>query len=258
MSGFSYKGVDIYKITTGRDNTIPGYNFNGTTTSYSGLRPNDFGLTYKGVSISNQCTASYTFCNKTETLTIPENCKSIRFVGIGGGGGSGGKGGSATQYGNYNGNTNPGGSGGSGGYGTLVTSSQPYSVSGGNSISITVGTAGGNGGNGASNSCANDRTKSWRPDWAQGGAGSPGGPGSSSTIVYQGANLLTAGGGNGGNGGNGGIIGGGVPQAVKGPGKSGNQGNSTTAPSAGNFGYQTNYGGTPGANGYVQIIYLYD
>jgi len=258
MSGFSYKGVDIYTITTGRENTIPGYNFNGTLTSYSGLRPNNFGLTYQGVSISNQCTASYTFSNKTETLTIPKNCKSIRFVGIGGGGGKGGNGGSATQFAPASTNTAPGGSGGSGGYGTVVTSSNPYSVSGDTSISITVGNAGGNGVPGASNSCENDRTKSSKPDWAEGGAGFPGGNGNSSTIVYQGANLLTAGGGNGGNGGNGGRIGAGLAPANKGPGTSGDQGNSKTAPSAGNFGYQTNYGGTPGANGYVQIIYLYD
>lgn len=257
MSGFSYKGVDIYQITTGRQNTIPGYNFNGTLTSYSGLRPNDFGLRYQGVSISNQCTASYTFCNQTVTLTIPENCKSIRFVGIGGGGGSGGKGGSATQFAGIT-TTNQGGSGGPGGYGTVVTSSNPYPVSSGNSISITVGTAGGKGVDGASNSCTNDRTKDWRPDWAQGGTGEPGGTGNSSTIVYQGANLLTAVGGNGGNGGIGGAAGAGKPPGIKSTGDPGNQGNSITAPTAGDFGYQTNYGGTPSTNGYVQIIYLYD
>ena len=259
MSGFSYKGVDIYTITNGSNttgSTIPGYNLKGTKTNYTGLRPKDFGLSYGGKSIAEDCTASYTFFTQPQTYKIPSDCKSIRFAGLGGGGGKGGDGGTATQYAGST-SSYPGGSGGVGGYGTLSTSQSPISVSGGDNISITIGSGGSKGNRGYDESCSNDRTKTTHPDWAMGGTGNPGGPGNSSTIIYQNETLLNAGGGNGGGGGKGGIVGAGAGKN-KGPGKQGDQGNSKTAPSAGNFGYQTNYGGGPGTDGYVQIIWLYD
>jgi hypothetical protein len=259
-SGYEYKGKDIYDITTGTETTgspIPGYNFNGFTTSYSGLRPNDFGFISEGKSVAELCTAKSFVCNTDQTLTIPENCKSIRFVGIGGGGGRGGKGGSATQYPSP-GTPKPGGPGGLGGYGTLVVSSKQTTVSSGDSIIVTVGTKGNTGTDGASNSCTNDR-KTVIKNWAQGGAGVKGNDGNSSKVVYQGSDLFEAAGGKGGDGGNGAITGAGAQSNPSlGPGTPGTPGSSINPPSAGNFGYEARYGGAPGGNGYVQIIYLYD
>jgi hypothetical protein len=258
---YSYKGILLNNITTGGSSPVPGYgvNFNYTSTPYNDLKPLPFGYFYtdatNGItSVSTLCTSANSGIIKNSgTYSIPSGCKSVRIVSVGGGGGSGGNGGIAFLTPSTLSPAN-GGSGGAGGYGAIATTSGTVTTEGLTTFTVTIGSLGNKGANG-NNNAVNNANRPAKTDNSTGNNGGPGNPGGPTTVVIGGY-TLTAPGGNGGNGGIGGSIGPGIIN--KGPGAPGNQGNSTTAPSEGNFGYQTSYGGAPSTSGYSQIIYLYD
>ena len=191
MSGFSYKNIDVNTITTGVGNGVPGYNFNGTVTSYNGLKPNDFGFSYQGTSLRNYCTTpvSSTY-NSPGSVTVPPNCKSVSIIAVGGQGGPGGKGGAGSRprsgFGPWS-----GGPGGGGGNGTQINTLQT-SITG--TINFTTGTNGTTGTPGYNP--IRDRNNN-------GNDGSSGGDGNA-TLIYTNSGTYNAPGGKGGGGGKGG------------------------------------------------------
>jgi hypothetical protein len=268
MSGFSYKGIDIYKITNGSATTgteVPFYSFKGTKTNYTGLRPLPFGLDYQGNSLTDYCSA-YTkpiiTTNTTSTVDIPPDCKSFAFYGIAGGGGGGGNGGNANV--NVNSGNPRNRAGGSGGSGTRGAHMSGYHIpnSGQNVISIEIGnggTAGNSGGNAANNTSAGSGSN------AKGGGGGAGNVGNETKLKIGNVNYST----NttpGGNGGNGAEV---KYNGTKWSANNGNSGstpeqsssktenNSVTFPNIDGYG---NGGGaaTSGSGGALQIIWLYD
>ena len=272
-AGFSYKGVDIYKITNGSATTgtlVPGYSFKGTKTDYTGLRPLPFGLDYQGKSLADYCSAytqpiittQPTTTTTTSTVDIPPHCKSFAFYGIAGGGGGGGNGGNA----NVNVNSGPARnrSGGQGGSGTKGAHMYGYHISnsGQNVISIEIGKggkAGGSGGNAQNNTSAGSGSN------AKGGNGGPGAVGNETKLKIGNTNYATntAPGGNGGGGAD--VKYNGTKWSAK-HGDSGStpeqsssksENNSVTFPNIDNYG---NGGGATGngSDGAIQIIWLYD
>jgi hypothetical protein len=259
-NNFLYKGVSVTNsITTGVGSTVPGYNFLGTTTNTTGLRPVKFGYSYQGIDISNYCTARndiYKSASSAFNIPIPAGCKSIRASGIGGGGGTGGNGG----YGQANNgaiksaNTakGNGGAGGIGGFGTYLSTTA--NVVGQSQISITLGAPGNIGKDGANNS---GTAKSGTLE-QKGKDGDPGGSGTYTTIKIG---NVTNSVGLPGYGGNGGI--GGTAKAVyssktsSNKGADGTPGNATTQQSGGNFS-KLNPSGDTSTGGAVQIVWLYD
>jgi hypothetical protein len=266
-SGFSYKGINIYTITDNKGSKVPGYNFIGTNTSSTGLRPLPFGLTYQGTPVSNYCTAAQTNVYiASTTVNIPTSCKSFAFYGTGGGGGGGGNGGNAnvTIVGG-NSNNRSGGAGAAGVKAGYVYGYQ-LSTQGLSSLDISIGT-GGNGGNSGRNSQRS--TNAGIKVNASGGDGSGGKSGNATSIkigniVYD---TNTAPGGNAGLGANVTYDGenfndennganGNTPTPNPQPSKS--YGNSANFPALGNYGTGGSGGGGDGAGGALQIIWLYD
>jgi hypothetical protein len=232
MSVFSYKGIDVYTITTGGGTSVPGYNFNGVSTGYNGLKPNDFGFSYQGTSLRNYCTTPTTsIYNSPGSVTVPANCKSVSIIAVGGQGGPGGRGGTGTRPRSGQGPW-PGGPGGTGGKGTQINT--PQSIITG-TINFTTGNTG------------NTGTPGWNPGDQANNNGNQGGPGGSgnATIIYTSSGTYNAPGGNGGGGGNGG-------QANNSsPGSPGSPGNTPASP----YPNPENY--PPRNNGQVQIIWFY-
>jgi hypothetical protein len=268
-SGFSYKGIDIYKITDNKGNKVPGYNFIGTATKTdsTGLRPLPFGLTYQGTPVSNYCSAPKTdiLTAASGNVTIPTGCKSIAFYGIGGGGGGGGGGGNANvKVVGGRGNNRSGGAGGSGVTAGYISAYQ-IPTAGESSISYTIGRGGNAGNNGGNSARSVPAGKSMNAKGGDGGAGNEGGE----TIITMGASKYKtnkAPGGNGGNGANVNYKGTAFRDETN--GGNGNTPDPNTTPSTAynanvNFPPLIGYGnggggGGNGSNGAIQIIWLYD
>jgi hypothetical protein len=209
MSGFFYKGVDIYEITNGSNtsgNPIPGHDLKGTRTDYTGLRPNDFGFSYQGVSISNSCTAQTSSILTTgSSITCPTGCKHVSIIAVGGAGGNGGTGGTVTYRQRAGISKYAGGGGGSGANGTIIYVDKVTIVN--SSISYSIG------GNGYTNSgtklnrsdlTGNPHGESYSgTDKANGGNGGNGNDGGATNINIGDGITYTAPGGHGGGGGNG-------------------------------------------------------
>jgi hypothetical protein len=285
-SNYSYKGISVSQICSNNGNTnVSGYTGMPATTytNYSGLRPLTFGYTSGSTDICNQYTAPNTgVITTSQTINILSNAKSCRVISVGGAGGGGAHGAKATAY-TYNGHDEQdyGGDGGRGGYGKY-TYNNYISLSGYNTISVTVG----NGGTGGETTTDPDSKKSsyisgsvpiaYNKVNVYGGAGGAGKAGNSSYILLNGTNtpIALADGGNGGGGGNGGYAWAGQSSHDGSKGTPGSPGNSTTSTSNdGNYPVLSNYGtpsntisvdgegtggGYSGTQGVVQIIWLYD
>ena len=280
MSNYFYKNVPLNNIyaSNGNSNTNnPFYGYVGipigTSTNYTGIRPVSFGYKSSGLDLSEYVTAGYTTYSVTpnEPVAVPQGCKSIRVISIGGGGGGGGQGGNATceQKNTFSNNSATGNGGGGmiGGYGSLVYSNNdpnsniPINVS---SFTLEVGNGGAAGavGNDVKNSVSGNGTTN-----ASGGKGGTGGAGGSSYLTLGSSVICLANGGEGGDGGNGANA---TADATNGNSSS-NKGNSNgNIANLQNNPYISNnvypyigYGGpgnadSPGYSGAVVIIYLYD
>jgi len=271
-SGFSYKGINIYQITDNKGSKVPGYNFIGTNTSDTGLRPLPFGLTYQGTPLSNYCTAQTTLYTNTalQTVPIPSGSKSFAFYGIGGGGGPGGKGGNALFYDMDVVNEvayfteGPGGSGGTGVKGGYISGYQ-ISNEGQTSLKIIIGTGGNQGADGATN-VIDKRFTVGGPDTTIGGSGNSGNAGNSTSIKIFNTTYSTsqADGGNGGNGGTVKANSYSPPTFSKIPGEGGNTPSPNPSPAKinnVNVNFPTSIDGgygNPGVQGALQIIWLYN
>jgi hypothetical protein len=263
-SGFRYKGVDIYQITTGSNTTgtaVPGYNFNGTQTPYNGLIPNDFGFLYKNttngslVPASNLCTARYTPVYTTPgSITVPTGCKSVSFLALGGAGGAGGS--SGTIYGYRSSISVPSAPGGSGGNADQLIV-QKYTLNSTSTINYNIGTSGNFNSNGAN---ATDWTVGPRgpiDNPVYSGAGGKGNQGNATICNISSSSspttTFTANGGNGGDGGNAGYSS--SPAGTKISSNTGNPGYPSPIsnfPTTINLNYPTN------GNGTIQFIWFYD
>jgi len=249
MSGFSYKGIDIYTITNGSKTTgsaIPGCNFNGIRPAYNGLIPDDFGFSYQETSVSNLCTALNEIVYSPGSIVVPTGSKSVSIIARGGAGGAGGGGGYAQINGEIKCN---GGSRGNGGNGAIVEVDK-INLTPGISINYVIGTSGntnhgnqldGNGDSGSTNGL--NYAGKYTANAGNGGNGN----GGNATDVYIEGSTYTAPGGNGGGGGNGGST------NNKKNGNSGNNG-STPNPSPNNNN-QLNY--PSNANSSIQFIWFY-
>jgi hypothetical protein len=271
MSGFSYKGIDIYTITNGSADTgtpVPSYSFKGTKQpTHDGLKPLPFGLDYQGKSLRDYCTA-YTepiiTTNTTSTVDIPPDCKSFAFYGIAGGGGGGGGGGNANV--NVNSGNPRNRQGGSGGSGTRGAYMSGYHIpnSGESKISIQIGT-GGTAGNSGGN--AQNNTSAGKGSNAKGGDGGAGNAGNETKLKIGTNPDFKTNATPGGSGGNGAEV------KYNGTKWTANNGNSGSTPSQSaavkengsvNFPDDINIygngggGGGHGTGGALYIIWLYD
>lgn len=267
MSNFLYKGVSVTdKITTtagGSSFYPPGYNFLVASTSYAGERPLTFGYFSKSgtttTDISNLSKAPGVILslsnqgNVTQgNVTAPNDCKSIRVCGIGGGGGAGGVGGNAKAKAPISGKsaTGYGGPGGTGGYGTYTESVVALSPSYRNIAWIrgNSGNTGASGNNNSSNGSGNT-----------GGQGGSGNAGNQTYVTLNNGSIKVFLGtpGNGGAGGNGAKADAGNSNTNSSPGNQGSPGNATTQQTPVNFPTQAP-AGNPGQTGALQIIFLYD
>jgi hypothetical protein len=284
-SNYFYKSISVSQICSNNGNaTVSGYTgMPGTSyTSYSGLRPLTFG--YKSgtqaVDLCNQYTAPNTGAITTsQTINIRSYAKACRVISVGGAGGGGGHGGKAYSVA-YDGDDAEGwgGSGGAGGYGSY-TYNNYISLSGYNTISVTVGDGGLGGAAGedkAVESTYNLGNFNYTNVKANGTPGESGKAGGDSYIILNGTTdwLSVATGGNGGGGGKGGEANATGSSANANNGAGGLAGNSTSSTSNdGNYPVLSNYGipsgtisvdgariggGYPGTHGAVQIIWLYD
>jgi hypothetical protein len=235
MSKFTYKGRDIIgNVIVSGTGAVPGYNFTSTTPSYNGLKPNDFGFSYQGVSVRNSCTApTSALYTANGSVDVPEGCNAVSIMAVGGQGGTGGKGGEGTSVPVRLLRSHPGGDGGDGGGGTTIYTTQ-FAAKG--TINFSIGTKGTTGAGGVNQGGLPSNGK----------GGDKGASGNATVITISSGNSYTAPGGDGGFGGNGG------------------QGNNTES---GNKGAS---GGTPGSaypnpetypslggNGRVQFIFFY-
>jgi len=278
-SGFSYKGIDIYTITKNTEGTkVPGYNFIGTSTTSSGLRPLPFGLNYQGTSLTNYCSATTTNLytdNTTSTINIPDGCKYFAFYGRGGGGGGGGGGQNATVK--VVAGSSRKADGGAGGAGVTAGYMYGYQIStdGQTTMKIVIGNGGGGGVSSTGNSAVTTNAGISRS--TKGLDGGDGGDGNATSITIGPIkyNTNTAPGGNGGQGGKANYNGISFNDS---PGAKGNTpapnpqpsesfGNAATAnfPGLGLYGKGGGGGGSgggnpggPGVDGALQIIWLYD
>jgi len=190
-----------------------------TTTNYK----------YQGTDIGNSFCAYYI----QGSATIPvSNYSKMSIIMCGGGGGGGGGGGAGHRS---NGQAK-GGAGGAGGDGGItVVSSFPISTY--NSVSISVGTAGG-AGNGGLNSQWNQPGSNNSPDGKDGNAG---GAGNATTVQISGGPSFTANGGVGGQSGQGG------------PSSNNSTGGSGAAGGAGNVTSNSPYTAYNAGTSYVNI-----
>ena len=287
-SSYSYKGVPLNQIYDSSgvstvNNLYQGYigfPVPKATTTYEYLRPNPFGYFGPNGDLRNFVDASNTGIITTSqpTLSIPQNCKAINVIAVGGGGGGGGAGGKAKADPANNGAEYAwGGSGGSGGYGKYDASNNIIIPENIKSISINIG----NGGNGGASSLQEREFKSnynalsgWNSPSGYANNGTDGAPGQQTTIKIGNVNYVSLG-GNGGGYGKGAYGYAANSNAKVVNGDPGNFGNSvsttypvtnTTYPNLGNAGNPGNGGidsdspvnGQPGTSGAVQIIWLYD
>ena len=287
MSGYFYKDISINNIVVNNGKTTNVSGFSGMPdpsggTNYSSMRPLKFGYTTGNSDLLNQYAAPNTgiITASGTTVNVPSGVKYCRVISVGGAGGGGGHGGkaSATSYNGHN-STNYGGDGGIGGYGTY-TYINSLSISGHNSISVTVG-SGGNGGSSGNDDSKKSTYNAGNANYtnvkSNGNDGAPGNAGNSSYITLNGdttTHLAVAPGGNGGGGGNGAWANATESGHNGGDGNAGAYGNSTTAKSNDpNYPILSNYGipsnviakdgggqatGGNGTQGAVQIIWLYD
>jgi hypothetical protein len=192
--------------------TVAGQNYNGTGTALTVSNSLEVPSTY---------IAAAAF-NASGTYTIPSGITAIAGYSIGAGGGGGGS--------NGGGPSNYGSSGGGGGSGAIV-GFKDFTVTAGQTVTVTVGTGG-----------------------TAGSAGGAGGAGGSSIIAYGGTDLATANGGNGGNagvgnGGSGGTGSSNVAGAITISGMTGGRGaNSNSAAPQGGFAQSSNTNITGSAN----------
>jgi hypothetical protein len=277
MSGFFYKGQPINVITKGTSSAIPGYNFTGTYTEYTGLRPLPFGLTNTGTTVANLCTAnSPTVYTSSTTAPIPSGCKHISFVGRGGGGGGGGSGQNANVKVVAGGGRSE--SGGFGGPGVTSGYMYGYKIENGSAtfLTITIGNGGAGGDSPPNNSAVS--TPAGDPRTTKGLDGGDGGTGNATSVrVGNGTRYST----NTQPGGNGG---GGATANYNGNSFNGSDGSTGTTPApnpqAANYTNASSSGpsypampgggggtgkgggggnnGDPGGAGSLQIIWLYE
>jgi len=294
MSNYFFKGVNLSQIyvNDGTVNSTGSYVGmpvgKGTFNTFTGMNPTPIGYQFNGTDLANSITANYNLYNiettgiaynntnstYSGTVTPPSQSKSIRVISVGGGGGGGGAGGNAkTKIIGGSSATGNGGAGGDGGAGNWAyisnTSTQSLPINFNTPIQVTVGTGGNGGSEGKSNS---NSTPAGTETTASGQVGGKGNSGNSSYIIINGTQYAVANGGNGGNGGNG-------AKATSQNVSNSHKGNAGTAGDGGaglqnnfpilNYGTAGNGGtgypqtssinaGNPGANGAVQIIWLYD
>ena len=274
---YYFKSTNINQIIEPGSINVGGNDFIGFPTSdstdYQFLRPLPIGFKRNGADISNLCTATFIEYNSTfrfgvfgssnsTNLTAPANANYISVICVGPGGGGGG---GSTGLGSKN-KGSPGGGGGDGAYSAI--GKYPININTRTNINITVGIGGlgGEGGNDDNN----------------GGSGNNGKNGllgtSSKVILDSNILLCRSDSGNVGVGGGGGnantddnnpggkgntnegfiIATGGDfrtvyddtsnhPYISRGAGGSGSSGSNDDAPNA-----------SPGEDGYVRIIFLYD
>jgi len=212
-SNYLYKGVNIISQITQHETgaeDISGYSdFPHTVTNYTSQRPLDFGYYSNSgnekSAINEQCSALRNkFVNSANEIQIPDNCKGVRVLLIGGHGGTGGTGGSATASSDWNSATGNGGDGGKGGFGTY--SSNNHNLLDDDDLkhfNVTTGERGQNGNNG-------NKEKGWNQT-VNGNNGNNGLQGGSSSIYLYNDNDknsilldIKVSGGTGGDGGKGG------------------------------------------------------
>jgi len=280
MSGFSYKGIDIYDITNGsatKGNRVDGYSFNGFTATYNSEIPLDYGFSdTKGTSTRNSTTARTrelttsknpegTLLITSGSLTTPSGCKHISFVGRAGGGGGGGVSGSAKlnvrAVGETTATSGNGGIGGSGNY--VYGYCLPVNKS---IINYTIGAGGGAG---AGTPSSSNRTTSGNGRVASTLTAGSGKVGNETIINFSNTDYKTGSGGNGGAGGNGAKATFNIPSGFRSsPGNQGAPGNTPLVahnPSTKDFNYNPliDYGGgggsaSNGGDGALLIIFLYE
>ena len=263
---------------------VPGYpSLTGVTTNYLNLRPSSFSM-FNGAppsttNVLTYCTAAGAIINSKNIpssgyITIPDGCKSVNILTIGGGGGGGGNGGSsqATNKGDPLKEWKDSRTGGSGAGGGFAAYGQYFTKNLGpiKSLQVFLGAGGAAGPDGKSNSNV-DNSKSVL---SVGGTGITGGTGGTTYVLLNNSTTAYAPalGGNGGNGGGGGKSTANQNSSNGTPGGPGNSGTATAAVTPPNDWYTiAAYGGNPGAgavygtsestagsSGAVRLIWLYD
>jgi len=278
MSNYFYKNNNLNQIyenngtvsSTGAFIGIP--QSTGNFNTYSGMNPNPIGYQVNGVDISNSLTANSTIYTRTTSspISIPDGCKSIRAISVGGGGGGGGRGGTAgIQITFVRDGSSQGADGGKGGDGNYSYIYPSFPINNNTKININIAN-GGVGGSAGSNSYKITTAGIEATTKAKSGDG--GNVGGISYININGLIYAQANGGNGGSGGEGGSV-----KANSGNNISRDPGAPDPAPLGigglnknNDFPIITGYGiggagsspeytyGSSGGRGAVQIIWFYD